>query len=263
MIKKEKVDIMKKLLVLFIISCFAFVAFIGEASADIAVGPLTKTIQVPPEGAQTVEYKVSNAGKEPITVNISARTWFTLPENKDIKISDWLDLGAQSVRLSPGEIEKLKFKVKVPKNAKGELAAMIYFAPERGEKQTLGTSYGVSLYVFVKGTERVKPEINNVTVQKKDGEFYLTVTIENDGNVHIRPVVKASIKAPGDIKEVIELPFGKPIFGGGKHTFFTKLKSKLPEQGNCEADITCEYGKGEEAVLNKSFNIDLAAVKEE
>ena len=254
--------ISKCTLLLLIIGCFVFSLFTEQASADIAVGPLTKTIQVAPGRSKTVVYKVANHGKEPIVLTISARTWFALPENKDIEISDWLNLKTKKVRLSPGRTKRLRFRVKVPKNAVGELAGMIYFTPERKAAQMLGTSYGVSLYVFVKGTEKIEPAIGDVLISKREEKSYLAVTIENKGNVHFRPKVNATAKVGEKFKEDLELPFGKPIFGGQKYTFVGKFEGKLPEIGTCLVDVLCNYGKGKGAILKKSVSLNLGEIKE-
>ena len=139
---------------------------------------------------------------------------------------------------------------------------MIYFTPTRREGQTLGTSYGVSLYVFVKGTEKVEPAIGNVSMSKREGIYYLAVSILNKGNVHIRPKVKAVVKVGKDFEESIEMPFGKPIFGGRNYTFFNNLSKQLPKTGICNIDVICNYGDSEDTIIKKSTSIDIDKIKE-
>ena len=246
------------------LGCAVIVSFLLSAAAlaDIAVGPLTKTIEAAPGGAQTLIYKVANNADKPVNINVSAKTWFSLPENAAIDIGQWLKLGVEKLTLAPKEEKELKFEVVVPKQAKGELASMIYFTPEREEGQMLGTSYGVSLYVFVKGTEVVNPQIGAVSLSKKDGIFYIAVTIENKGNVHFRPRVNAIIKIGKDIKENIVLPFGKPIFGGQDYNFVQKIEKQLPSEGDCEIEILCNYGNSADTIIKKSQAFNLGEVKE-
>lgn len=256
---------MRHIKFLTVFGCLVMISLFlcNVASADIAIAPLTKTVQVAQGGTKSVIFKVANTADEPVNINISARTWFNLPENADIKIGQWLKLGADKITLAPKQEKGLKFEIVVPKKAKGELAGMIYFAPERKKGQTLGTSYGVSLYVFVKGTEVVKPEIGNVAISKREDLSYLAVTIENKGNVHFRPKVSAVVKAEKEFKEDIILPFGKPIFGGQSYTFLGELKGKLPESGNCTVDVSCNYGDSEDTILKKSVTLNLGKANEE
>ncbi|NQT90694.1 MAG: hypothetical protein HQ558_05520 [Candidatus Omnitrophica bacterium] len=250
-----------KLYICSMLTAAALVFVAGIASADIAIGPLTKTIQVSPGEDASVTYKVSNKGDKPVTIDISARTWFSLPENMSIELDQWLKLKKKELTLAPGKEKRFKAQVSVPKNAKGELAAMIYITPKRAKTQTLGTSYGVSLYVFVKGTEQVAPAIGNAMITEREGISYLAVPIENKGNVHFRPRVNATVKV-GEFKESIKLPFGKPIFGGKTHVFVGRFEKALPKEGICDIEVFCNYGNTKESVIKKDFKIDLKGVKE-
>ncbi|MFC1807071.1 hypothetical protein ACFL0T_01740 [Candidatus Omnitrophota bacterium] len=232
------------------------------AIADIALAPLTRTIQLAQEESKEVIYKVANRSDQPIALDISARTWFTLPENSQIDIKDWLNLDTAALNLKPDEERDISFTVTVPKDAKGELASMIYFAPKRQEGQMIGTSYGVSLYIFIKGTEIVDPQIGDATIARNDNKTYVTVTINNKGNVHFRPVVKATVKVGDTFEEKIDLPFGKPIFGGQNFTFVKELDKELPEKGECIIEASCNYGNDEASLVEKVFTITLDSVKE-
>lgn len=256
---------MKHIKFLIAVGCLTIIAVFagGVVSADIAIAPLTRTIQVVPGKTESVIYKLANQGEEAVSIEINARTWFSLPENAGLGIEQWLKPEADKLTLAPNQERELKFKVSVPKTAKGELAGMIYFTPERQTDQTIGTSYGVSLYVFVKGTEIVKPEIGEVSINKREDKFYLTVTIENKGNVHFRPKVNAAVKTGEDFKEDVILPFGKPIFGGQSHIFVEELKGKLPEEGSCVIDVFCNYGNSPDTIIKKTVSLDLTEVKKE
>jgi hypothetical protein len=228
--------------------------------AEVALGPMTKTIQLSAGSSEAVEYKLYNSGEEPVTVEISARTWFRLPENQDIEVSDWLDIKTDKITLEPKHEHTLNFVVDVPKQAVGELAAMIYFTPEQEESQMLKTSYGASLYVFVKGTEIVEPRIGEVIISKRDETYYIAVAIENKGNVHFRPKVKADITS-GEFKETVVLPFGKPIFGGQDYVFAEKIIKQLPKDAVFDVDVTCNYGDIEDTIVKKQLSISAGDIE--
>jgi len=239
------------------------IAVCSQVFAEIAIGPLTKTVQIAPGDSKTVAYKVANRGDEQVALNITAKTWFTLPGNADIGIDDWLDIGKAKINLAPGAERDLEFKVNVPKQATGELAAMIYFTPERKEEQNIGTSYGVSLYIFIKGTEVIDPAIDAVSIDKNNDKAYLAVTIKNNGNVHFRPKISAVIKVGKDFKEKIDFPFGKPIYGGTKYTFTREILAELSKTGMCTIEVSCNYADSKDTVLNKVVDIDLSEVKDQ
>lgn len=230
--------------------------FVNTAFASLAVSPLRQTVQVQAGAEQIVVYKVANKSNEAMELNINARTWFNLPENTDIGVEDWLSLGIDSIVLAPNEEKTLNFKIAPPKQAVGELTAMIYFAQKRIEGQMLGTSYGVSLYVFIKGTEKVALEIGDVLLSKRDGKNYIAITIKNNGNVHFRPQVSAKISA-GDFKKAIELPFGKPIFGGKDYTFVGIFEDELPSKGKAVIKVECNYANSSDTIIKKKVEVEL------
>lgn len=229
----------------------------GIALADIVVSPVTNTVQVSPGGRHMAEYTVANRSDKPVTVNVSARTWFSLPENSQINIEDWLNLGTPQITIGPNRKNKVEVAIDVPKEAVGELAGMIYFAPKREKDQTIGTSYGVSLYVFVQGTEVIDPQIGDISISRNGDRNYLAVKIENKGNIHFRPRISAVVTA-GDVREEVSLPFGKPIFGGQSHIFVEEIKTALPLDGSCSVDVSCNYANSADTVLSKTVTLDLS-----
>jgi hypothetical protein len=233
----------------------------NNVSVGMAIAPLTKTIQIAPGKSEIVTYRVYNEWSKPVELEISAKTWFSLPENANIAIEQWLKPEVNKLILGPKQEKKLKVKIEVPKDATGELAGMIYFSPKREKEQTLGTSYGVSLYVFVKGTERVEPALGDVLVSREGANSFLAVTIINKGNVHFRPRVYAIVTTDTGFKEEMALPFGKPIFGGQTKVFVEKVKGQLPQTGVCTVDLFCDYEGSKDTMLKKTATINLGAIK--
>ena len=246
----------------FLIATWIMVLFFcGVSIAEIAIGPLTKTVQVAAGKSATVAYKVANKGKEAVNITISGKNWFVLAENADIPIEEWLSFKADKVTLAPKQEKDIKFTVTVPKRAKGELAAMIYFTPEKKEAETIGTSYGVSLYAFVKGTEKVEVEIALASINKSGGDYYLSAQIRNNGNVHFRPKVSAVVKAGEAFEENVVFPFGKPIYGRQSFTFMQLIRGRLPDKGICTVEVSCNYGDSEDTIVKKTFTLKLEDVK--
>ena len=65
--------ILLAMVVLTIFTCYQ------DAYAEIALSPLTKTIQVAPGRSKIVEYTIANTGNKRVEVAISAKNWFALP----------------------------------------------------------------------------------------------------------------------------------------------------------------------------------------
>jgi hypothetical protein len=98
---------------------------------------------------------LTNTQDKDLLIVPSAFDFYTLPENKKIKTTDWLQIKNEEFSLKQGESKTIKFVVDVPKKAKGELAGNLRF--ESRGKQVGGVSLSLSLaiYAAVTGTEKI------------------------------------------------------------------------------------------------------------
>src|SRR5581483_9898155 len=66
------------------------------------------------------EFTVVNTHAEAYNVEVSAKSWYVLPENKNISVQDWIELkGKKNFRLKPGETRKVEVVIHCPQAAVG------------------------------------------------------------------------------------------------------------------------------------------------
>ncbi|MBN1823950.1 MAG: hypothetical protein JW803_06510, partial [Endomicrobiales bacterium] len=177
-------------LTLFFLLCASSASFGG-----LSVFPQRIEKCIPPGGKGTGVYIITSDYSEPITVSVEARHWFTLKENKGIKIDDWYSISKREFVVGPGERMSIPYEVVVPTSAVGTLVGMVSFIPRDPGMQGISLLISVSIYVTVDGTQRLSWGIEKLEIKEKrldyDRDVYAHVT--NDGNVHIRPTGTAKI----------------------------------------------------------------------
>jgi hypothetical protein len=147
--------------------------------------------------------------------------------------SDWLQFEKTEFRLSPGMTIDAKFTIKVPKEAKEEHLCAVLFDEkidtgkvqpnqETGSVQIqLTPRFSIPVYISIKNTEKLSAQINNMSVvsEAQKGQLIINLTLENTGNVHIRPF--GTLVILDENSEVVkDIPIGRslPVFPGYKET---------------------------------------------
>ncbi|MDD5449364.1 MAG: hypothetical protein PHO42_02040 [Candidatus Omnitrophica bacterium] len=188
---------------------------------------------------------VKNTEKRPLEVKLRLEDWFKAVEGKETKKKDmfeWLKLEPSELTLKEGETGEVKYKVMAPKKARGELNAMIFVEakPKELPQASIGinTSIGVPLYAMIKGTEKFKAEIKDLKIVKTS-PLELAITIENSGNVHIRPTGSIEIINTDVIVPLNE--YNYPVLPNTSRTLEIRSDDRL-EKGKYMADIKMGYG---------------------
>jgi len=216
--------------------------------AGIGVKPTVTEIILSPGEREKGRFTVVNDGNEAIQVKVDLENWGTKREEA---VPSWLEVKPREFELGPGEVRKVKYKIEVPQETTGELAAMVFFgslAPAGGGVG-IRTRFGVSIYVAIKGTEIVEANIEKLDVAKygtEDSDNYginFGVTVGNMGNVHIRPKGKVFIEDKEDsrIKEV-DIFYGLPVLPQAKKTFAAIWKRGVLPPGEYKGKAIISYG---------------------
>lgn len=197
---------------------------------------------------------IKNTEERDLEIKLRIEDWFKAVEGNAKKIGtfEWLEISPLEFGLKEGETKEVKFKVAVPKKAKGELNGMIFVEakPKEIAEGAIGinTSIGVPIYVMVKGTERFKAEIEELKVMK-GSPLELAITIKNSGNVHIRPtgvieIFNADLRKLKMDSHRFTVPLNEynyPVLPKSSRILEIRSDNKL-EQGEYTADIKMGYG---------------------
>lgn len=257
--------------VIFIAIIFAAVLFFANQSYALVMGPARFEVSLPPGEIAEGDYYVQNDTDQDAHILVEPENWFKEAyDYGKLEIKDWVEFDIYEFDLKPKEIKKLRLRIKVPNDVKGELVSQIFFTssvltedgkPSEGIKARVG---GV-LYVAIKGTEIVDAEIKSIAVLKelKEGKENLRIEagVNNKGNVHIRPTGKVVIDNKAGEKLIeLDVESGKPTLPGQEIAYNALWNSPQLKSGEYKVSVTINYGKefGAEktTILSKAFEID-------
>jgi len=230
--------------------CALVIAILPSNSlfAGIGAEPTVTEISILPGGKAKGIFTVANDGDEPIQVVVQPENW---PQKKEaMDVDSWLTIKPEEFKLGPQGTKKVKYKVRVPQEAEGELMSMVFFATTApaGKAVNIRTRFGVALYVAIKGTEVLEGEIldlkiNRVTAKEGREKLDFIAVVENRGNVHFRPRGKVIIEdGEGKKLDEVEIQYGWPVSPGDKHLYdgYWEPEEILP--GSYKAIAIFNYG---------------------
>jgi len=239
--------------------------FYAAQSYGLVMGPARFEVSLPPGEIADADYYVQNDTGEPAHIIVEPENWFKEAyDYEKLGIKDWIELDSYEFDLKPKEIKKLRLRIKVPKDAKGELVAQIFFTsnvlnkdgkPSEGIRARIG---GV-LYVAIKGTEIVDAEIRSIAVSKESKDSKERLKIEagvgNKGNVHIRPTGKITIMDTAG-KSLVELKMesGKGVLPAQETAYSALWNDPQLKPGEYKVSAAIDYGK--ELGMEKSSALD-------
>lgn len=253
-----------------IVIIFAGILFSAAQSYGLIMGPARFEVSLPPGEIAEGDYYVQNDTDQPAHIVVEPENWFKEAyDYGKLEIKDWVEFDAYEFDLKPKEIKKLRLRIKVPVNVKGELVSQIFFTStvlkENGQPvKDIKARVGSVLYVAIKGTEIVDAEITNIAISKEPGKdknlLKIEVNIKNKGNVHIRPTGKVAIEDKEGEKNIeLDLGSGKttlPLQEVGNYVLWDNPKLKT---GRYKASVTINYGKElnmeKTAALDKIFEV--------
>lgn len=164
------------------------------------VSPQVVDVILSPEEEYRGEFDISNDGSEEIKVIISLEEFCgsDTAVGKDGEVDKkWISISPAELYVPPKESQKCRFKIKLPKEGRGEYRVYAFFQDvsqkKEGQQINIAVRFGSIICAVVKGTEIVKGEIRNIQLAgSKPGRFF--VKIYNGGNVHAKPIGDLIVK---------------------------------------------------------------------
>lgn len=247
------------------------ILFCTHESFGLVMGPARFEVSLPPGEIAEGDYYVQNDTNESAHIVVEPENWFKEAyDYGKLDIKDWVEFDAYEFDLKPKEIKKLRLRIKVPTDVRGELVSQIFFTSvilrEDGQPaEGIKARIGAVLYVAIKGTEIVDAEITDIAISKESNEgkeiLKVEVNIKNGGNVHIRPGGLVAIEDKTG-KKLIELALisDKPALPAQEIGYYALWDKPELKAGTYKVSITISYGKElnmeKTIALEKVFEMD-------
>lgn len=237
----------KKRFIIFCLISILFEIILPFNLYAISIRPARTELTLAPGEGYDGEFVVSNTLDEPVKVLIFLEDGLLRLKKKDV--SKWIKLYSNEMILSPKKTQNLRYKVSVPKKVSGEYAPTIIFRERPiGRKVQAIAQIKMPIYIFIKGTEVYKGEIESFQVISAK-PLIVSILVRNLGNVHTRPTgyleIKKIITKKRKRREiaVTQLEVNKkqgPIFGGSIGEIGVRYDEGLPE-GRYIASLVLNY----------------------
>ena len=210
----------------------------------LSVSPARTELRLAPGGQTKAVIAVTNPNAEAYDVEVSEKPWFVLPENKKIEVSSWLLLPSkQHFRLKAGKSRDVKITVQCPKDAVGELMAMVSFAYQALTPSMITPMISTAVYLDVAGTEKSAGEITMLGAGTRNGRFQVGAQVKATGNVRLRPT--GTIQVIGEQGQVVSeyvIPEANPIFPGSGRDCAGRGPDNPPPAGRYTLAATIRSG---------------------
>jgi hypothetical protein len=165
-------------------------------------------------------------------------------------LGEWLKIKPDEFDIPPKQEQVIRFQVKVPPKARGGYYGVIFFemrSPQTITKDqatvTIGVRIGTIVLVEVAGTSAYEASLNTLTVVKKDNKYQVECTIQNSGNILIRPFGTIQILDPGGkvVTQMALNPNKEGVFQQTSRKFTVVCKEPLKE-GQYVVRALLDYG---------------------
>ena len=214
----------------------------GSSFAGVTVDPVTIETSINVDKGLVGSWNVTNTGLKKVDVTVKMEDWLKNGVEPDI----WLDIENKEFSVEPKETKEIKYKVNIPipQNVSGELMAMVFFSGVE-EESNVGVSFGVPVYVTIKGTEKIDAEIVDVNaVYSQEHGISGWVLIKNKSNVHLRPYTIINVlNKEGKAVDHFNVQYGWVVQSGKTKRFSFNNKDTKLEPGKYKILITSFYAK--------------------
>ena len=214
---------------------------IPAAEAGVSISPDRHIVSLLPGEDTVVKYQIYNSGKGDIDITIEPKVWSGIKD-----AGAWLTLKSDKAYLKAGESSPMIVEISAPEDAVGEMVAMLFLCYKDTSESQLNIRNGVPLYLIVKGTEDYDFDIDNIEVTYVNtndlNDLNVIIKIENTGNVHIVPDVKASIRSSeGKLLKNISLTKPNIVLRGKTHAYRLGWRNPFLRDGIYTITATLDY----------------------
>ncbi|MCB4791146.1 MAG: hypothetical protein LHV68_04585 [Elusimicrobia bacterium] len=255
---------MKRCLMLLMSVLFSF----SLAYAGISILPMRFEYLSDPGDVFEGAYKITNQEKNDVRVDVNSKDYYIADENTGMKQETWFEMPVREFDLKPEETKEVKFKVKVPKDAKGFLMVLNSYLVQNIEKngevadQMLKTQYSIPVYVRIRNTEKFGLDIGDLELSGNSFEVNAMAKVSNIGNSLLRPFGSVEIYRKGFLLSKktgnFELKQGWPVFPKQTETYQGKKDGFSLKGGKYKAVLKIWTTEPVTIRVKKSYNFILA-----
>jgi len=230
------------------LSAIVVLLFVINGYCFLSVSPSVTEKTAKPGKTLTVEFAVANQEEATMLVEtlVDLSWWKQTTGSNELSEKAVKVYPQKPFLLKNGESKKVIVDIKIPINATGELATMLYFVAspqgQSGKMLNIKTRNGVPIYIFTGTSSKTNFELSSfyVNVSSVNGVRALNcvLSIKNNGPSHFRPKGEVKISCPSG-EFVGKMDYGFPVFPNRSEKFRVSFENKDWPAGTykCTANI--------------------------
>lgn len=202
---------MKKLLIAV---CFIFFTAV-LSYANLTVAPSRIDILIEKDDVFTSSYTLTNTYDKDVYVDIAVEDWNSYKGNGTLDANSWLKiLHTAPIRIQPGETKVIPYEIKTTNSMLGSVSAMVSFSHRPPGNESIIVKISCSVYLTIRGTDKIDFSIDKIDVLQQGTYAIAYVSVNNAGNVHVRPSGTLNIYKGKKVVASAPIPEGFPTYAG-------------------------------------------------
>jgi len=241
---------MKKfLLIIGLIFCFNF------AYAGLSVTPSVTNVFGEQGSTYKGKYIVRNTYDHPITIKIGLDKGNTFSGNPDVDVKSWLKFKRTKYDIAKDGQVEIPYEAHILSNMKGSVSAKVEFSVD--QSSMISISVVVPIYITVTGTENIDFNIDSINLFSSQNGIGYKLTIQNNGNVHIRHTGQIEIytKKKKKLVKTVYIPETVPTYCESKRDFTDFMIGKDEIKKGKYVAVFKVNALGKEAVKEIKFKV--------
>jgi len=226
----------------------------GEAAAGLRIAPSRIVLQGKPGQSLSGVYTLENTGDAPVDIMVEPEDWSGGIQGARGSVP-WFRIKPTSLTVRPGKTARVKFSVRIPKDASGEIRTQVFFTTVQGVSEEgavpLRSRQGVVVYVGIEGTQQLDAAIEGVKVfyaastpgVSAPDRLELVFQVHNRSNTHIVPDGHVVVRnAEGNVVARLKVQSGWGLVPNEQDTYRAIGSGVHLQPGPVTIELTLTYG---------------------
>lgn len=186
--------------------------FAAPLFAGLTISPARVEVMLSTGGAYQNYFELTNNYDGDVNITVSMSDWMTYAGNKGVQVSDWLTVDTEPFTLGKGESKRFNYSIEVKPNMVGQLGAYLSFTLRPPGNDMFLIKSSIPVYAAVYGTQKIDFKVLGAKFTEINGYLIGFISVQNKGNVNIRPKGSFSVKGPNKFKYIGEIREEMPVY---------------------------------------------------
>ncbi|MDR2427266.1 MAG: hypothetical protein LBD46_08850 [Endomicrobium sp.] len=201
--------------------------------ASLSVSPSRVDIRAGINESIKASFMVTNNYEGNVNIEVLTNDWNSYKGN-NINVNSWLNIETKKFVLAKGESKEVFYTIITNQDMQGSVSGQVTFSLKPPGNDGITIKMSFPIYIIIKGTEQVDFNVEKIiNVAKKNNGITASFSMQNNGNVHVRPQGKFNIYNKKDkLVASSVIPERVPVYANTSRSGFY---AEIPDITNLKA----------------------------